>query len=213
MAAAGMRPVQLKAEAESAQAQQGLLPLQGTRETGSLFSRWFQHMDTDRCFTVLDLAGAQPATVQLLSGYRCKVYCADLLDDLLIPGKIALSDAARIFDERLAFIGDGVIDYCLLWDYPNYLPPPLLTIFARRLQGYLHIGSRMHLFAAMHGRSQLAPWRYSIESADTLLRKAVRRPSPDYPHTQMEVVDAMEYVRLDRGALRDGRVEVLLECV
>ncbi len=189
------------------------LPLQGTRETGSLLSRWFQQMDPDRCFTILDLAGAQSATMQLLSGYRCKVYCADLLDVLCVPERMTLPEAAKVFDERLAFIGSGVIDYCLLWDYPNYLPPALLTVFARRLQGYLHVESRMHLFAAMHGRSQLVPWRYAIESADTLVRKAVRRPVPDFPHTQMEVVDAMEYVRLDRGALRDGRVEVLLECV
>ncbi len=210
---APLRPVVDTTPPEAAPDLAELLPLQGTRETGSLFSRWFQHLDPERCFTVLDLAGAQPATMQLLSGYRCKVYCADLLDDLCVPGKVSLSDAARLFDDRLAFIGEGVIDYCLLWDYPNYLPPPLLTVFARRLQRFLHVGSRMHLFAAMHGRSQLSPWRYSIERADTLIRKTVRRPLPDYPHTQMEVVDAMEYVRLDRGALRDGRVEVLLECV
>lgn len=208
-----MRPAYGTTLAEADPALRESLPLQGTRETGSLFSRWFQHLDPKRCFTVLDLAGAQPATMQLLSGYRCKVYCADVLDDLCVPDKVSLADAARLFDERLAFIGEGVIDYCLLWDYPNYLPPPLLTVFARRLQGFLHVGSRMHLFAAMHGRSQLLPWRYSIESADTLLRKVVRRPAPNHPHTQMEVVDAMEYVRLDRGALRDGRVEVLLECV
>ena len=191
----------------------GGLPLQGVREHGSLLQRWFEHIDHDRCFTILDAGGALPATMALLSDYRCKVYCADLLDDLCNPATLPLDQAAAMFDERLAFIGDGVIDYCLLWDYPNYLSPPLLTVFARRLQGFLHVGSHIHLFAAMHGRSQLTPWRYAIETPDTLVRKPVRRPIPDFPHSQTEIVDSMEYVRLDRGTLRDGRVEVLLECV
>jgi hypothetical protein len=189
------------------------LPLQGSFEQGSLLGRWFARFDPDRCFTVLDLAGAMPQTVRSVADYRCRVYCADFLDNLCLPPERDLAATARLFAERLAFIGDGVIDYCLLWDYPHYLTPGQLTIFARCLQGYLHLGSGMHLFAAMNGRSQITPWRYAIQQPDTLVRKPARRPVPHYPHTQTEIVDAMEYVRLDRGTLRDGLVEVLLECI
>lgn len=189
------------------------LPLQGERDAGSLLQRWFERLDSGRSFTVLDLGGASAETVQYFSDYRCRIYCSDFLTELCIPAGDDLAVAARLFEERLAFIGEGVIDYCLLWDYPHYLTAPQLTVFARCLQPYLHLGTQMHLYAAMNGRSRIDPWRYSVAASDMVMRRPVRRPVPDYPHTQTEVVDAMEYVRLERGALRDGRVEVLLECV
>jgi hypothetical protein len=189
------------------------LPLQGERDNGSLVQRWFERLEPEQSFSVLDLAGAGAETVQSFGDYRCRIYCADFLTDLCLPAGNDLEFAARLFEDRLAFIGDGVIDYCLLWDYPHYLTAPQLTVFARCLQRYLHVGTSMHLYAAMNGRSRIDPWRYGVISPDTVIRRPVRRPIPDYPHTQTEVVDAMEYVRLERGALRDGRVEVLLECV
>lgn len=191
----------------------GVLPLQGERENGSLLARWFERLDPDRPFTVLDLGGAGAETIRSFSDYRCRVYCADFLQELCKPPGDDLPTAGKLFEERFAFIGDGVIDFCLLWDFPHYLTAPQLTVFARCLQPYLHVGTCMHLFAAMNGRSRIEPWRYSVVSPETVIRRPVRRPVPDYPHTQSEIVDAMEYVRLERGTLRDGRVEVLLECV
>jgi hypothetical protein len=198
---------------ESAVASRDALPLQGDRESGSLLSRWFERFDPDRCFSILDLGGAGAETIESLCGFRCRVFCADFLADLCIPPADDLEKSFRTFAERLAFIGEGVIDYCLLWDYPHYLTAPQLTLFARCLQPYLHLGSHMHLYAAMNGRSRIEPWRYAVAAPDTVIRRPVRRPVPGYPHTQIEIVDAMEYVRLERGTLRDGRVEVLLECV
>jgi len=189
------------------------LPLQGDGEGGSLVQRWFERLDPARSIAILDLGGVGAETVGSFEDYRCRIYCADFLTELCLPAGNDLAQAARLFEERLAFIGDGVIDYCLLWDYPHYLTAPQLTVFARCLQPYLHVGTQMHLYAAMNGRSRIEPWRYSVCAPDMIIRRPVRRPVPGYPHTQTEVVDAMEYVRLERGALRDGRVEVLLECV
>ncbi|MEZ5599402.1 MAG: hypothetical protein R3E84_24040 [Pseudomonadales bacterium] len=163
---------------------------------------------------MLDLAGGMPETIALLSDYRCRVYCADLLDNLCVPPPgTDMAVAAAVFEDRLSFIGDGVIDYCLLWDYPNYLSFDQLRLFSRILQGYLHLGSQIHMFTAMHANQDMAPWRYSVADPETLVRRPVRRAMPGHPHSQAEIVDAMEYVRLDRGALRDGRVETLLECI
>lgn len=199
--------------AESAAAPRDALPLQGGRETGSLLGRWAERFDATPGFSVLDFGGLAAETINSLAEFPCRVYCADVLTDLCLPPRDDLAAAARLFEDRLSFIGDGVIDYCLLWDFPHYLTAPQLTIFARCLQRYLHIGTGMHLYAAMNGRSRIEPWRYGWQVPDGIVRRPVRRPEPAWPHTQTEVVDAMEYVRLDRGTLRDGRVEVLLECV
>jgi hypothetical protein len=171
-----------------------------------------ERLHTERKHHVLDLGAASGANVDFFSGFRCKIYVADLFRALSSePISPAGADgAASALFERLLPYEDGTrFDAIVAWDLFNYLKADVLSHLAGRLRGFCRRGTVM--FALGWGRAEIPvePVRfrigedrrvtYDVSSPDT-------RACPRYAPREMERL--MPGFRISRSfLLRNGLQE------
>jgi hypothetical protein len=155
----------------------------------------FEHIDEERCLTVLDAGPALQETVDFFSDYRCRLQVLDLFSDL--PLRIP---------EGMTF------DLFLFWDIFSYLDRDQVLAFFTVLRPHLRPGALAHCFG-VHKQNMAQDDRiYSVLSPDTL--KVRQRPVslPGYaPHSQSKLKNLLFDFHMDRTMLlADGRLELLL---
>ena len=182
-------------------------------EPSALLSRVFDDALLEGPFTVLDVGGAVPETIDYLSAYPCRVTVVDLLDEPFVPAPPDDEDpysAHRAYEDALSVL-DAHYDVCLFWDYPNYLPMDTLRAFADVLAPFVHNRTRGHAFAGLSTQQRLPATRYGVTNTTMFSARPLNRMPPEHVHTQGELADAFGYFKIARGTLKEGRVEVELE--
>jgi hypothetical protein len=125
---------------------------------------------------ILDLAGANQATISFITNYGHRLYSDDLvkqMDECFGDREFFESQqnplkVAEFLDRTLAFPDDH-FDGALLWDSLQYLAPPVLEVVIDRLFRMLRPGSPMlALFSAVERADQIESHGYRIVDHRTI---------------------------------------------
>lgn len=97
---------------------------------------------------LLDLGRAQPGTLGFLSGFRCRLGIADVLQAIaeLDPEQSAAA-LDRAFLRLLPEDTFGGADLILCWQLLDYIEHPVLEALGRRLRALLGNGMQEYLFS------------------------------------------------------------------
>lgn len=188
-------------------------------QASTLLPRLFEHTGEEQRLTVLNIGPALPETVAFFSGFRCRLYFADLFSELPLEVPEDIADRPgdyleRAFREALALPAGTSVDICLFWDLFNFLDDDALTALVTVLRPHLHGGSVAHGFSVHNTRTPQSGYLYGINSIDELnLRR--RDPVPGYaPHSQSQLKNLLRGLRVERSLLLpDSRLELLLHTV
>jgi hypothetical protein len=180
-----------------------------------LMPRLLEGLGSDRVCAILDAGPAQSATIEFFSGFRCRLYCADLFDPPVAAGAEPQTYGERVvkaFEDFIRHSGAHQFDMCLLWGMLNYLDRRTLQSFARALTPHTHRGTRAHAFVAIKAAAA-APMLYGIREPGVLTCSATtpaEHPAPCAAYSQMELKKLMRAFDVERGVLlRDGMMELL----
>ena len=147
--------------------------------------------------TILDLAGANQATVTFVTNYGHRLYSDDFLAQMddsfgnaadFYENQANPLKVARFLDNALNFPQEH-FDGVLVWDTLQFLSQPLLETVMGRLRGVLRPGSC--LLAVFHSeeRAESIP-TYSFRIADhrtiSLAQRGVRRPAQFFNNRSLE---------------------------
>lgn len=176
-----------------------------------LFRGLVDGLRDDRRAVILDLGPASPATVALLTPFRCRLDIADLADGL--DALNAESDRAGL-DQRIAELlpapRQEPVDIVLCWDLLNYLHKPALTALMDVLAGRGRQGTRIHfLVAYSDSRMPARPGRWSPLADSRLVVSPVTREERDAPrYTPEDLGRCLRSFRVDGAMLlRNGMQE------
>jgi hypothetical protein len=193
---------------------------EASAQASTLLPRLFERADEDQRLTVLNIGPALPETVTFFSGFRCRLYFADLFSELPleVPEDMAGSPGdylEQAFREALALPAGTTIDICLFWDLFNFLDADALTALLNVLRPHLHGGSAAHGFSVHNTRTPQGGYLYGINSIDELNLRRRREPLPGYaPHSQSQLKALLRGLRVERSLLLpDSRLELLLHTV
>ncbi len=179
-----------------------------------LFRSLIDQLAEDRRWVILDLGTAQPETIALLNGVRCRLDIADLTQDIeraaaSIAGEAA-STAVTLPDMR----SPEPADIVLCWDFLNYLDCGALSALMAQIAARCRPGALVHALIVysgrvMHGR----PGEYVPADAGTLLDSARASPELLAPRYSTEaLLQAMPDYTVDRvRLLSNGMQEYLFE--
>ena len=111
----------------------------------SLFRTLIESLGEDRRWVVLNLAGAQPQTIKLLSRYRCRLDIADLADGIDALSESDDPDQLVIDVEEVlpAYPGEPT-DVVLCWDFMNYMERSVLTAMMAIIAARCRSGALVH---------------------------------------------------------------------
>ena len=146
----------------------------------------------ERKHHILDLGPACGTNVEFFSGFRCKMYVADLFDTLVTKSPVPPEHGRvgpRLFDRQLA-IEDGThFDIVLAWDVLNYLHANALLDVFGQLRQFCRQGTMLH--ALIWGRSEIpaTPMRFRITDERHVtfeVSSPVTRHNPRYAPREME---------------------------
>lgn len=164
-------------------------------------------------FVVLDLAAARPATVRLLSQFRCRYEVAELAD--AIDSLNAEQDPRRLrvlAEAALPARRREPTDIVLCWDLINYLNRPALTAVMESIASRGRVGTLVHALVYYAARRMperpasflpLDEQRLEIVAPGSALRDAPRY-SPE------DLATCMPRYAVDRARLlRNGMQEFL----
>jgi hypothetical protein len=146
---------------------------------------------------ILDLAGANQATVMFVTNYGHRLYSDDLLlqmdevfgsdgdffENQINPRKV------EEFMQRALDFPDQHFDGALLWDNLQYLSAPLLTSVVDHLWHMLRPGSCMLALFNSDEHAQLVPsYAYRIQDHKTIgmLPRGMRKPSQPFNNRALE---------------------------
>ena len=145
---------------------------------------------------ILDMAGANQATVSFLTGYGHRLYSDDFLRQL----DQAFGEAdpyenqanplivERFLDSVLTF-PEGHFDGALVWDTLQFLAPPLLETVVERLFRILRPGASLLAFFHAEERVDTIPtYSYRINDPHSvgLVDRGRRRPSQLFNNRSLE---------------------------
>ncbi|MBT4519455.1 MAG: hypothetical protein HOC23_05570 [Halieaceae bacterium] len=185
-------------------------------QPSTLLASLFEHLDEERCLTVLDIGSALPETVDFFSRYRCKLHFVDLFSELpIVAGEIEEegdSSLQQQFSELLQFPVGTRFDICLFWDLFNFLDSEAISAFVTALRPNLRIGSLAHGFAVHSTKSPQGDHLYGVSGMDELRVRHRAARLPGYtPHTQGQLQNLLNDFSFDRSMLLpDSRLELLL---
>ena len=136
--------------------------------------------------SILDLAGANQATVTFLTGYGHRLYSDDFihqLDECFSGGDFYQNQAnplrAGKFLETALGFPDRIFDGALVWDTLQFLSPSLLEIVVGKLHRVLRPGSSMLAFFHAEERVDAIPtYSYRISDHHTILLQSRGRRKP-----------------------------------
>lgn len=177
----------------------------------------FEQVDDEQLITVLNVGPALSETVNFFSGYRCKLYFADLYPELPLHteeenGEDTGPELERRLEEALQLPDEVQFDIVFLWDVLNFMSSDAIDALMDKLRPHLHPKSRAHCFAVHSSQIPIADHYHGIVDEEHLsVRKRPQAP-PDYqPHPQGELVSMLNFFQVDRSVLMpDRRVELLL---
>lgn len=189
-------------------------------QASTLLPRLFEGADEEARLTVLNIGPALPETVAFFSGFRCRLYFADLFSELPleIPEELIACPEdflAETFRESLDLPPGAEVDVVLFWDLFNFLDTKAVTALVEVLRPHLHDQSRGHAFSVHNTRTPQSGHMYGINSADELLLRQRPSPLPGYaPHNQSQLKTLLRGLRVERSLLLpDSRLELLLHTV
>lgn len=176
-----------------------------------LFRGLVDGLQDDRRAVILDLGPASPATVALLTPFRCRLDIADLSDGL--DQLNAETDRAGL-DVRIAQLlpqpRQEPVDMVLCWDLLNYLHKPALTALMDALAGRGRTGMRVHFLVAYSDiRMPARPSRFAPLTDGRLVISPVTREQRDAPrYTPEDLGRCLRGYRVDGAMLlRNGMQE------
>lgn len=136
--------------------------------------------------SILDLAGANQATISFLTNYGHRLFSDDFvhqLDECFGDGDFYANQANPLksgeFLEKALGFGDGIFDGVLVWDTLQFLSSPLLQTVVNKLHRVLRPGSSMLAFFHAEERIDTIPtYSYRIGDHRTILLQARGRRKP-----------------------------------
>ena len=145
--------------------------------------------------SILDLAGANQATVSFLTNYGHRLFSDDFvhqMDDCFGEDFYANQSnpllSGKFLDTALGF-SDGIFDGVLVWDTLQFLSAPLLQTVVSKLYRVLRPGSAMLAFFHAEERIETIPtYSYRIADHKTILLQARgrRRPAQFFNNRSLE---------------------------
>jgi len=164
-------------------------------------------------FVVLDLAAARPATVRLLSQFRCRYEIAELAD--AVDSLNAEEDPRRLRALAEAALPERrrePTDIVLCWDLLNYLNRPALTAVMESVATRCRTGTLVH--ALVYYSARRMPERPSSflpldeQRLEIVAPDAAQRDAPRY--SPEDLAACMPRYAVDRARLlRNGMQEFL----
>lgn len=136
--------------------------------------------------SILDLAGANQATISFLTNYGHRLFSDDFvhqLDECFGVENFYANQAnplmsGKFLDTALGF-PDGIFDGVLVWDTLQFLSGPLLQTVVNKLHRVLRPGSAMLAFFHAEERIETIPtYSYRIGDNKTILLQARGRRKP-----------------------------------
>ena len=136
--------------------------------------------------SILDLAGANQATISFLTNYGHRLFSNDFvhqLDDCFGQGDFYDNQSnplmsGKFLDTALGF-PDGIFDGVLVWDTLQFLSGPLLQTVVNKLYRVLRPGAAMLAFFHAEERLDTIPtYSYRIADHRTILLQSRGRRKP-----------------------------------
>ena len=169
--------------------------------------------------SILDLAGANQATISFLTNYGHRLYSDDFvhqLDQCFGDGDFYENQAnplkvGHFMDVALGF-PEQQFDGALVWDTLQFLAPPLLQTVVQKFQRVLRPGSSMLAFFHAEERLDSIPtYSYRIADHRTILLqpKGRRRPAQFFNNRSLEKL-FQEFESVKFFLTRDHLREVLV---
>ena len=187
-------------------------------QASSLLPRLFDGFDEEQRITVLHIGPALPETVEFFSGFRCRLYFADLFEELplAIPEDVEASPDQYLethFRDALALPPDARLDACLFWDLFNFLDTTAVGALMNALRPHMHKHSRGHGFVMHNNRAPQTRHLYGIEDSATLRQRRRDQALAGYaPLGQGQLKTALSCFTVERSLLLpDKRLELLLQ--
>lgn len=154
---------------------------------------------------LLDLGRAQPGTLDFLSGFRCRLGIADVLEAIgeLDPEQSAAA-LDRAFLRLLPEDTFGGADLILCWQLLDYIEYPVLEALGRRLCALLATGGRIHALTEYSASTMPDPMNPLFLDRDGAVRRAGvhaggSRAAPR--HAPAELQKRLGGLQIDRAVL------------
>ncbi|MCK8514870.1 hypothetical protein M0534_00795 [Methylonatrum kenyense] len=181
----------------------------GTRDTEAFPARLLQatidSLEAGERRVILDLGGAQPGSLDLLSGFRCRYCIGDVLDDLMrLDARQEPVSLDAVIDELLPASVFGNADLVLCWQLLDYLETPVLEALGRRLRHLLASGGLIHAITEYSASDMPDPMHPLFLDRDGAVRYASvrsgsRRPAPR--HAPAELQKRLGGLQMERAVL------------
>lgn len=147
------------------------------RVNAPLLRRLVESLSTERRSVVLDLGPVRPATVSLLTPFRCRLEIVSLADGLheleSTEGLEGPPDAGLLQERAEALLPPPrpePVDIVLCWDLLNYLDRPALTALMDRVAARMRPGGLLHaLIAYSSPRMPARPNEFSPHADGSLV--------------------------------------------
>jgi SAM-dependent methyltransferase len=146
--------------------------------------------------SILDLAGANQATITFLTGYGHRLYSDDFvvqLDQAFGAGDFYENQSnpllsGKFLETALGF-SDGIFDGALVWDSLQFLTPPLLHSVVQKLYRVLRPGASLLAFFHAEEKVDTIPtYSYRISDHKTILLapRGRRKPAQFFNNRSLE---------------------------
>lgn len=163
--------------------------------------------------SILNIGLATADCVRLFQGAPCRLYFADVFDELGAPGDAVLpGNGASLLDSAERFFdcnADALYDFVLLWDFCNYLGKADLRRFGELLRRHLAPGACAHAFAAFNGMAEFVGLRFDLRRPDELAITRACGPAP-HRHVRKGIDELLWPLRVSRAVLLGGNRQELL---
>lgn len=167
--------------------------------------------------SILNIGLATADCVRLFQGAPCRLYFADVFDEIGAPGDAspgaalpgngaALLRSAESFFARNA---DAHYDFLLLWDFCNYLAAAELRRFGELLRRHLAPGACAHAFAAFNSMAEFVGLRFDLRRPDELAITDICGAAP-HCHIRKGMDNLLWPLRVNRAVLLGGNRQELL---
>lgn len=163
---------------------------------------------------IVDLGGAQPGSLDLLSGFRCRYCIGDALDSLMRldpEQEPAALDAALAELLPTEVFGDA--DLVLCWQLLDYLQSPVLEALGRRLRLLLAPTGQIHAITEYSASTMPEPMHPLFLDRDGRVRRATahsgqRRAAPR--HAPAELQKRLGGLQMERAVLLSNGMQEYL---
>ncbi|MEN8212939.1 MAG: hypothetical protein ABFR19_01130 [Pseudomonadota bacterium] len=131
------------------------------------FSSLMQEFSDEQKYRILDLGRARGGTVTYFSRFRCKLFVADVIPDILSYQESLPEDEPPelMLQEMIGLDDLSELDLVLCWDILNYLDAPMIETFSTSLRQLMRNGGHLHAFINTRSEMPAFPGSYQILDA------------------------------------------------